>query len=156
MNEKYEIDSLDRKILRFLQEDARRPYLEIARELKVSGGTIHLRIDKLTAAGIIKGSHIKLDYEKLGFDVTVLLGVHLKSAKDLPEVLKKMEALKEIVEVYYTTGNYALLIKVRTKTIKDFHLFLTEKLQSINSIQSTESFVSLSEPIMRELSLEER
>lgn len=155
MSEKYEIDSLDRKILRHLQEDARKPYLEIARELKVSGGTIHLRIDKLTHSGIIKGSHIELDYEKLGFDVTVFLGVHLKSAKDLPEVLKKMETFKEIVEVYYTTGNYALLIKVRTKTIKDFHLFLTEKLQAINSIQSTESFVSLSEPIKRELSLSE-
>lgn len=155
MDEKYEIDSLDRKILRHLQLDARKPYLEIARELKVSGGTIHLRIEKLTKLGIIKGSHIVLDYEKLGFDVTVFLGVHLKSAKDLPDVLKKMETFPEIVEVYYTTGNYALLIKIKTKTIKDFHSFLTNKLQAINSVQSTESFVSLSEPIMRELSLED-
>ena len=64
MSQEYEIDSLDVKILSALQEEARTPYLEIARKLIVSGGTIHQRVDKMKEAGIIKGSNISLDLQK--------------------------------------------------------------------------------------------
>lgn len=151
MDEKYEIDNVDRKILTFLLNDARLPYLEIARKLIVSGGTVHQRIEKMKKAGIIEGSKFTLNLEKLGFDVTVFLGIHLTNAKDLGSVIKALENMPEVVEAHYTTGNYALLIKLHTKSIRDFHSFLTERLQSIDAIQSTESFISLSQPINRDI-----
>jgi Lrp/AsnC family transcriptional regulator for asnA, asnC and gidA len=61
--------------------------------------------------------------------------------------------MPEVVEAYYTTGNYALLVKAHTKNITDFHHFLANKLQSIDSIQSTESFISLNQPINKNIEL---
>lgn len=154
MSQEYEIDSLDVKILSALQEEARTPYLEIARKLIVSGGTIHQRVDKMKEAGIIKGSNISLDLQKLGYDVTVFLGIHLKSSKDLNLVIEELQALPEVVELFYTTGNFALLAKVVVKSMSEFHQFLVNKLQTIDGIQATESNISLSQPINRELRLD--
>lgn len=153
MEHNYQIDSTDRKILTLLMEDARMPYLEIARKLIVSGGTIHQRIEKMKDSGIIEGSQIKLNLKKLGYDVVVFLGVHLKSTKNLNQVLQKLESFPEVTEAYFTTGNYALLVKVNTRNIADFHTFLVKKVQSIESVQSTESFISLDQPIKKDISL---
>lgn len=150
MASNYEIDDLDRKILTYLQEDARMPYLDIARKLIVSGGTIHQRMDRLKKHGYIKGSHLEVDLQKMGLDVSVFLGVHLASGQELNVVIEKMKALKEITEVHYTTGNYALLIKVTTKSIQDFHRFLVEKLQNLDEVRATESFVILDSPVVRQ------
>lgn len=153
MQEKYEIDNVDRKILTLLQEDSRMPYSEIARQLIVSGGTIHQRMDKLKQMGVVEGSSINLNLQKMGYDVTAFLGIHLNSSKGLTNVINELKAMPEVVESYYTTGKYALLIKVHTKTTKDFHNFLANKLQSIDAIQSTESFISLDQPIKRDIQL---
>ena len=153
MEDNYQIDSVDKQILGYLLQDARMPYLEIARKLIVSGGTIHQRIEKMKEAGVIDGSQVKLNLKRLGYDVTVFLGVHLKSTKDLPLVIEKLKTFPEVTEAYFTTGNYALLVKVNTKNISDFHGFLTGKLQSLESVQSTESFISLDQPIKKEIKL---
>lgn len=156
MDINYEIDSVDRQILSILQQDARTPYSEIARQLIVSGGTIHQRMEKMKALGIVEGSKIKLNLQKLGYDVTVFLGIHLNSSKALSNVIENLKNMHEVVETYYTTGDYALLIKVQTKSIQDFHHFLANKLQSIDAIQSTESFISLDQPIGRDIKLLEK
>lgn len=153
MSVEYEIDRLDRQILSFLQKDARTPYTEIARQLIVSGGTIHQRVDKMKAAGVITGTKISLDHEKLGLGVSVLVGVHLRSSKAMKSVLVKLRALDEVVDAYYTSGTYALIVKVVTKNIKDYHRFLVEKLQDIDDIRFTESFICLDQPISRDVSL---
>lgn len=154
MQEIYEIDSLDRKILQALKRNARRAFTDIAKELIIAPSTVHLRVDKLKETGVIKGSTLVIDETKLGFDVCAFLGIHLKSSKDLPIVLTKLKNLAEVTEVHYTTGNYALLVKVQTYTIKDFYHFLANKLQTIKEVQSTESFISLDQPIHRGASLE--
>ncbi|EQC51567.1 Lrp/AsnC ligand binding domain-containing protein [Bacteriovorax sp. DB6_IX] len=151
--EKYEIDSLDIKILNYLRKDARMPFIEMARKLFVSGGTIHQRVEKLKEAKIITGSSIQLDHKKLGFDVTVLLGVHLKNAKDVEKVINELNKLDEVVEAYYTTGSYALIVKILVNDIEHFHNFLIKKLQSIDEVQSTESFISLKQVIKKDVSL---
>lgn len=147
---KYEIDDLDRQILALLQRDARLPFLEIARKLIVSGGTIHQRVEKMKAAGVIRGARIELDEERLGLGVTVLIGLRLNSAKKVKAVLSRLEAFPEVVEAFYTSGNYALILKVQTSDIKAYHRFLVEKLQSIEAIQFTESFICLDQPIRRQ------
>ena len=153
MAKKYEIDSVDRQILNCLLEDARIPFLEIARKLVVSGGMVHQRIEKLKEAGIIDGSKFTLNLENLGYDVTVFLGVHLNNSRNLPLVIKKLKQFPEVLEAHYTTGSYALLLKICTRSIKDFHNFLITKIQTIDSVQSTESFISMDQPINRDIKL---
>ncbi len=153
MVEKYEFDSVDKRILKYLKADARMPYLEIARKLLVSGGTVHQRINRMVEMGVIKGSTVQLDQTKLGIGVVVLLGIHLRSAKGNQKVVEKLKGYPEVMEAYFTTGNYALIAKIGVKSIQDFHQFLVTKLQAMEEIQSTESFICLDQPIDKGLQI---
>jgi Lrp/AsnC family transcriptional regulator, regulator for asnA, asnC and gidA len=137
------LDKIDLGILRCLLQDARRPFEDIARELLVSGGTVHVRVNKLKEAGVITGSKINVDYASLGLEVTAFIGINLRSAKDYQKARTMLSQLPEIVEIHYTTGQYSLFVKVLARSPKDLHLFLTEKLQASPEIQSTETFISL-------------
>lgn len=149
----YEIDSIDRGILNLLLADARIPFSEIARRLNVSGGTIHQRVDRMREAGVITGSTLKINTEKIGLGVTVLLGIHLHKAQRISEAVQALRSLPEVVEAYYTTGNFALFVKVHVTSIKEYHRFLVDHLQKIDSIRFTESFICLDMPIDRSVNL---
>ena len=71
--------------------------------------------------------------------------------KDYDKVIKKLEAIDEVVEAYYTTGNYSIFIKVMTHTIAELHLVLSAKIQLIDEIQSTETLISMQNPILRDI-----
>jgi Lrp/AsnC family transcriptional regulator for asnA, asnC and gidA len=144
------MDDLDKKILNKLIVNSRMPYQEIARELVVSGGTIHVRINKMKEAGIIKGSKLLIDVRKLGFEFHAFVGINLLNARDYSSVLEKLKEFPEVVEVHYTTGQFSLFVKTLSRNAKDFHLFLIEKLQSIGGIQSTETIISLDNPVNKE------
>lgn len=137
------LDQTDIGILSCLLEDARRPFEDIARELIVSGGTVHVRVNKMREAGIITGSQIKINYPLLGYEVTAFIGINLRSASDYAKTRALLEKLPEVVEIHYTTGQYSLFIKVLTSSPRELHTFLTERLQSTQEIQSTETFISL-------------
>lgn len=147
----YEFDNLDKKILQYLLANARMPFTDMAKKLVVSAGTIHQRVEKMREAGVITGSKITVDHMKMGFGVTTLLGLNLSSAKNIPKVVSALDKFPEVLEVHFTTGAYALIVKVLTKDIEHFHQFLVKKLQTINEIQSTESFISLDRPIDRDI-----
>lgn len=84
MPENYRIDNLDQAILTALMENARIPYAELAKQLAVSPGTIHVRVEKMKQAGIIEGTRVQVNPKKLGYDVCCFIGINLKSAKDYP------------------------------------------------------------------------
>jgi Lrp/AsnC family transcriptional regulator for asnA, asnC and gidA len=148
-----EIDSLDRKILRKLQVDARASYLEIAREFGVAGGTIHGRIGRLKEEGLIAGSRIVIDYEKLGYTIKAFIGLKLVKAHDCGSLMEKLATIEEVLEVHYTTGAYSLFIKVMALSMKDLHALLFDRLQGFEEIQSTETFIILDTSLDRELPL---
>ena len=153
MDNKHKIDNLDLKILSILQENSRKSFQEIARELIVSGGTIHVRMNRLKDLGIVRGSRIMLDYPKLGFDVTTFIGINLHNAGDSPSVLAQLKTMDEIIEVHYTTGTYSLFIKAVLQSTLGLKTFLVEKLQLIEEIQSTETLISLDQPVSRDIKL---
>jgi Lrp/AsnC family transcriptional regulator for asnA, asnC and gidA len=148
-----DIDTLDLKILTLLQQDARIPFQEIARELNVSGGTVHVRYNKLKEHEVIKGSRLLIDYGKLGYDVSAFIGVNLHNAGDYRAVLEQLKSMPEITEAHYTTGSYSIFIKVVAKSTRGLHAFLTGKLQTLKEIQSTETFISLDIPVERDVPL---
>ena len=149
----YEIDDLDRRILAILQQDARTPFQEIARELVVSGGTIHVRVNKLKERGILKGTHITLDRARLGYDVCAFIGVHLHDARAHRQVVERLEEMPEVLEAHYTTGAYGLLLKVVVASTRGLHDFLIDKLQLLDGIRSTETLISLDARIDRDIGL---
>ena len=149
MHTKYQIDRLDQLILRALVEDARTPYAEMAKNFGVSAGTIHVRVEEMRQSGIIEGTKIRITERKLGYDVCCFIGIILKSAKEYEKVIAKLNEFEEVVEAYYTTGNYSIFIKVMTHTIEELHRVLATKIQLIDEIQSTETLISMQNPILR-------
>ncbi|HAW59183.1 MAG TPA: transcriptional regulator, partial [Bacteroidales bacterium] len=75
MNTNFQLDSLDRKILNVLIENARTPFLEIARECGVSGAAIHQRVKKMEQAGIIQKATLKLSPQALGYFTCAFIGI---------------------------------------------------------------------------------
>ena len=94
--ENYQIDNLDRGILDALMANARTAYAELAKQFSVSPGTIHVRVEKMKQAGIITGARIDVSPKQLGYDVGCFIGIILKSAKDYPSALARLESLEEI------------------------------------------------------------
>ncbi|VTU08912.1 DNA-binding transcriptional regulator AsnC [Actinobacillus indolicus] len=146
-----QIDQLDQQILRVLTQDARVPYAEMAKNFGVSPGTIHVRVEKMRQAGIIEGTKVRINPRRLGYDVCCFIGIILKSAKDYEKVIAKLQEFDEVVEAYYTTGDYSIFIKVMTHTIQELHYVLASKIQGIDEIQSTETLISMQNPILRDI-----
>lgn len=147
------IDETDRAILRILQSDARESFIEIARNLGVSGGTVHARVGRMKELGLIKGSALLVDYAKLGYSVGAFIGLKLVRAHDCGTLMAKLETLPEVLEVHYTTGAYSLFIKVMARSMQDLHHILFERLQGFDEIQSTETFVILDTSLSRQREL---
>jgi Lrp/AsnC family transcriptional regulator for asnA, asnC and gidA len=148
-----EIDNLDIQILSFLLEDATLPYTEIAKRLIVSGGTIHVRMKKMQDMGIIKGSNLIIDAQKIGYDVCAFLGIFLEKGSIYKDAVKKLKEVKEIVELHYTTGIYSMFAKIICRDTNHLREVLNEHIQAIEGIQRTETFISLEESIKRQITL---
>ena len=151
MSQHQRIDNLDRNIIAALQLDARTPYAELGKRFAVSPATIHVRVEKLRQSGIISGTQAMVSAKQLGFDVCCFIGINLKSARDYGAALSRLEQLPEVVEAYYTTGHYSIFMKVMTRSIDELQTVLIHKIQTIDEIQSTETLISLQNPILRDV-----
>ncbi len=153
MDETHQIDELDRKILSLITKNARIPYLEVARECKVSGAAIHQRIQRLTKIGVITGSEFSISPKKIGFDTCAYIGIFLDSASLYPEVVEQLKDIPEITQCHYITGGYSIFIKIFTRNNEDLKHLLVEKVQAIKGVSRTETFISLEESFNRQLPL---
>ncbi|MEG1607268.1 MAG: winged helix-turn-helix transcriptional regulator [Mucinivorans sp.] len=144
---KYNIDEIDRKILSYLIDNARMPFLEIARECGISGAAIHQRVRKLEENGIIAGSHLRVDPKAMGFDVCAFVGVQLSQPELTDVVVEKLTQVREIVECHFITGRNTLLIKLYCRDNEHLMKVLVNTIQKIKGVNQTETFVSLNEPI---------
>lgn len=150
-----EIDNLDIQILSILMKNATTPYTEIAKELIVSGGTIHVRMKKLEEMGVIKGASLEVDPQKLGYDITAFLGIFLEKGSQYNDAVKQLQTVKEIVELHYTTGSYSIFAKIICHDTNHLREVLNEQIQGVKGIQRTETFISLEESIKRQITLEQ-
>ena len=137
----HELDELDEKILKMIVDNARVPFLEVARACNVSGAAIHQRVQKLTNLGVIKGSEYIVDAEKLGYETCAFIGIFLTSPSTFDFVVQEVEKIPEVIECYYTTGQYDLLIKVVAKNNKDLLRIIHSELQPLG-LARTETLIS--------------
>ena len=137
----HDLDELDEKILKMIVDNARVPFLEVARAYNVSGAAIHQRVQKLTNLGVIKGSEYIVDPEKLGYETCAFVGLFLTSPSTFDFVVERLEKIPEVIECYYTTGQYDLLIKVVAKNNKDLLRIIHSELQPLG-LARTETLIS--------------
>ncbi|SIT88027.1 Lrp/AsnC ligand binding domain-containing protein [Pontibacter indicus] len=147
------IDNLDRQILHLLMQNVNRAYTDIAKELGVSGGTIHVRLKKMTEMGIVQGAQLLINPAAIGYDICAFIGVFLEKGSAYKEVVEKMRDIPEIVELHYTTGAYSMFVKIICRDTKHLREVLNEKMQGIAGVHRTETFISLEESISRQISV---
>jgi len=154
MDSNTQIDSLDKKILSLITKNARIPFLEVARECKVSGAAIHQRIQRLLNIGVIKGSEFIINPAKIGYHTCAFIGIFLKKASLFDNVAQMLEEIPQVVECHYTTGQYAIFVKIYAQSNEHLKRILHDKLQAIPGIASTETIISLDEIFKRQLPVE--
>lgn len=148
------IDEVDKKILHYLIDNARMPFLEIARECGISGAAIHQRVKKLDEAGVILGSRLEVNPKSLGFDVCAIVGIRITDPAHYQDTVEKLREMKEIVECHFITGKYNLLIKLYC--IDNEHLMnvIFKGVLGIPWVSNTETFISLNQAFSRQVDVQ--
>ena len=146
----HNLDSLDKKILKLIAEDARIPFLEVARSCNVSGAAIHQRIQKLNNMGVLKGSKFIIDPEKIGYETCAYMGLNLKNPEKFDEVVDELKKIPEVVECHYTTGDYDMFIKIYA--VNNHHLLniIHDRLHPLG-LSRSETIISFNSAFSRQL-----
>ena len=152
-NEKVLIDGLDKIILRALMKDARKSINEIAKTAGISGAAVHQRLKKLENSGLISGSQVVINPKILGYKTTAFIGIYLDKAMRNPEAVKQLEKIPEVIECHYTTGHWSVLIKILCEDNEHLMTLLNHKIQTIEGVSRTETFISLNQQIKRQIQL---
>ena len=150
----HNLDSLDKKILSLIAEDARIPFLEVARSCNVSGAAIHQRIQKLNSLGVLKGSQFIIDPEKIGYETCAYIGLNLRNPEDFDKAVEALRNIPEVVECHYTTGDYDMFIKIYA--FNNHHLLniIHDRLQPLG-LSRSETIISFNSAFDRQLPIED-
>jgi Lrp/AsnC family transcriptional regulator for asnA, asnC and gidA len=139
MNEK--VDELDLKIIRELQADARKSYRSIAVKLGVAEGTVYNRIDKLRRLEVIEGFAPVVNFLKLGYDLTAIIGVVVEGGH-LPEIEERIARDDNVSAVYDVTGEYDVIVIGKFRDRKELDEFV-KRVLSMPHVKHTNTMIAL-------------
>lgn len=149
------MDATDRKIINTLSSNARLPLQKVAEACSISSTAVHQRLKKMEEAGVIKGTYLQLDHQALGLGTMAFIGVFLSRADFAGDVVEAFKRVPEIVECSFSTGVYSLFLKLHCRDNQHLTEVLSQKIQVIDSVSRTETFIILKHPIDRQVVLEE-
>ena len=148
------LDSLDKNILKMISDDARVPFLEVARACNVSGAAIHQRIQKLTNLGVLQGSQFLISPEKIGYETCAYIGLNLKHPESFDTVVKALKEIPEVVECHYTTGTFDMFIKIYAMNNHHLLNIIHDKLQPLG-LSRSETIISFGSAFNRQLPVDD-
>ena len=140
-------DATDHALLRQLSRDADQSAAALAQQLGMSQPAIWRRLRRLEQSGVLKGQRLVLDREKLGFGVTVFLGVKLsgKGVVLLEDFERAVTAIPEVQTVEHVLGLYDYRLRVVARDIADFERILRRRIMTLPGAGDVEANVLLSE-----------
>jgi len=150
-----QLDSLDARILNELTENARVPYSQLAKNLKVSNSLIHQRIKKLEESGVLANATYRLEPRMLGYETCAFTQIILRQSKYLRSVVHELEQIPEIVECVNIAGRYAIMVKIFAVNNTHLRDIVYEKIQTINGVEETNTLMTFETAFMRSIKLEE-
>ncbi|QDY69115.1 Lrp/AsnC family transcriptional regulator [Qingshengfaniella alkalisoli] len=142
-----DLDDTDRAILRTLSRDATVSAGALGRKLGLSQPATWRRIKRLEDQGIIKGRRLVLDNDKLGFGVTVFLGIKLatRGRVSLEDFERAITAIPEVQVVHHVLGRFDYRLRVVARDLPDFERVLRRRIMTLPSVGEVEANVLLSE-----------
>ena len=141
------MDSADKKILKYLQQNSNFSIKEIANNVGLTITPVYERIRKLEKEGVIKNYSAILDPIKLGVKITIIVNITIKEHNHVKrnEFVKSILSFDEICELYHTSGAYDFMAKIRMSSVEEYKNFLIKQLSSIPNINDIESQIVLEE-----------
>lgn len=149
-----QLDPIDALILKELTVDARIPFVQLAKKLKVSNTLVHQRIKKLKEWGILSKATYQLDAWKLGYESSAYTQIMLTHSKHHREVEEALLKIPEIVECVNIAGRYALLVKIFARNNRHLRDLIYEKIHTIDGVEGTNTTVSFETAFARNVPLE--
>ncbi|MCF6350784.1 MAG: Lrp/AsnC family transcriptional regulator [Flavobacteriaceae bacterium] len=143
---KIKMDDIDHQILQILIENSRTPFTDIAKKILVSAGTVHIRVKKMEDQGIIKGSTLIIDYEKMDYTFIAYVGLYTGNVSFSQNIIEEIKKIPEVTVAHLTTGKFSVYCKIRAKNTKHAKKIIF-RLSNIEGISRTESSISLEEVI---------
>ncbi|MCE3075921.1 Lrp/AsnC family transcriptional regulator [Chryseobacterium gwangjuense] len=142
-----DFDDLDKKLLVYLQEDAKQTTKELSYKLGLSVTAVYERIKKLEKNGVISKYVALLNKDKINKNFIVLCHVKLIQHKKeyVIDFEKEVVNLPEITECFHVSGDYDYILKINVKDMQDYRSFMLTKLTTIKHIASTHSSFMISE-----------
>ena len=134
-------------------KDARKSINEIAKTAGISGAAVHQRLKKLESSGLIFGSQIVLNPKMLGYKTMAFIGIYLDKAIRNPDAVRKLRGIPEVIECHYTTGNWSIFAKLICRDNEHLMELLNNKIQPVNGVSRTETFISLHQQIDRQINI---
>ena len=119
-------------MLRILRENARTPYVKIARELGVTEAAVRKRVRRLEERGVIRKYTVEVDPRKVGFEVTALIGLDT-SPERFMATLEQLQSMEEVLELYSASGDHMILVKAWFRNSRELAAFV-RKLESIDGV----------------------
>ncbi|NGM63797.1 Lrp/AsnC family transcriptional regulator [Sphingobacterium sp. SGR-19] len=143
----YDLDEVDAKLLRLLQNDCSLSNKELSYRLNKSITAVHERVKKLKNAGFIKRTVAILDRKKVGIDLISFSQVFLKAhtSEVLNEFEKQVLGFPEVMECYQMAGSYDFMLRIATRDMEAYHNFLRYKLAVLPHVNTVQTYFVLSE-----------
>ncbi|MFV0366198.1 MAG: Lrp/AsnC family transcriptional regulator [Mangrovibacterium sp.] len=145
------LDKIDLHILDIITKNARIPFKDVAAEVGVSRAAVHQRVNRMVELKVIVGSGYHVDPKKVDFKTCTYVGVFLEKGGFYDDVAVMLQRIPEIVECHYTTGAYAIFVKVYARDNEHLKDILSAQVQKIAGVASTETFISLEQSFKREV-----
>ena len=146
MSKPLKLDDIDHKILDMLIENTRTPFTDIAKKLVISAGTVHVRVKKMEQMGLIKGSSLILDYDKLGYTFIAYVGLYVNNSSQIKFIIERIKQIPNVTVAHITTGKFNVFCKIRAKSTTHAKNIIF-KLDEIEGVYRSESMISLEESI---------
>ena len=135
------LTNTDKGIIAALQQDGKTTNNRIAREIGVSEETIRRRVHRLINGGVISIKAIP-NAAKLGLKCEALIGIQTEPSM-INDVATALGEIDEVFLVTITTGSYSIFAQVKLASQSDLLKFMTDKMNRIPGIVSTETFINL-------------
>jgi Lrp/AsnC family transcriptional regulator for asnA, asnC and gidA len=145
------LDQIDLHILDIITRNARIPFKDVAAEVGISRAAVHQRVNRMIEMDVITGSGYHIDPRKVDYKTCTYVGIFLEKGGFYDDVATMLQAIPEIVECHYTTGAYAIFVKVYARDNEHLKEILSDKVQKISGVSSTETFISLEETFKRQV-----
>jgi len=150
----HHFDYIDQQILLQIRSDARKPFSQIADQLKISNSLVHQRIKKLKQRGVINQPEFIVDEIKIGYKTKSYVGITLREARYAESVVEGLKKIPEIQECNYVSGNYAIFILIFAYDNQHLRKILYEQVHHIDGVAGSDSFICFDTNFKRPVSLD--